>query len=153
MRPSHSGSHHRVWLPNTRTVTESKSITFIHEPILPDTSQKNQYLADFMNKDLPQSYKEAVKSPEAAHWIKAIQEEYATLKQTGTMQLVDLLLGKCTLGNKIVFKLKMLADGTPKQYKARVVVLGYRQHFGVPKCTGCQRERTETHVSCPSQTY
>lgn len=78
----------------------------------------------------PASVREALESPEAEHWVKAINEELDMIHRTGTVYPCDLPVGKRALGTKLVLKLKTLANGLPERYKARLVVLGNHQRFG-----------------------
>ena len=45
--------------------------------------------------------------------------------------LVDLLLGHKTIGNKWVLKMKYKANGSNERYKAHLVAKGYTQQEGV----------------------
>ena len=38
----------------------------------------------------PKTYLQATKSPQAEHWIQAMQEEYNSLLRNGTWSLIDL---------------------------------------------------------------
>jgi hypothetical protein len=79
----------------------------------------------------PLSLKEALASPKANLWLKVILKEHNVLKQTLTYKLVDLPVGRKALGVKPIFKLKVKADGLPKQFKVCVVVQGYAQKEGI----------------------
>jgi transposase InsO family protein len=79
----------------------------------------------------PDSYQEALNSPDAMHWLKAASEEHESLKKTNTFRLVELPIGRKALGSKLIFKLKTRADGTPERYKARIVVQGFSQREGI----------------------
>ncbi|XXG65136.1 hypothetical protein AAC387_Pa05g2916 [Persea americana] len=84
-----------------------------------------------MLEDKPQSFKEAVSSPEAPHWKEAIKSEIESILQNHTWELVDLPQGCKTLGCKWIFKRKMKANGSIEKYKARLVVKGYKQKEGL----------------------
>jgi hypothetical protein len=62
----------------------------------------------------PLSLKEALASPKANLWLKAILKEHNALKRTLTYKLVDLPVGRKALGAKPIFKLKVKADGSPE---------------------------------------
>uniref|UniRef100_A0A2N9EVE4 Reverse transcriptase Ty1/copia-type domain-containing protein n=1 Tax=Fagus sylvatica TaxID=28930 RepID=A0A2N9EVE4_FAGSY len=85
----------------------------------------------FMLEDEPQSFKEAMSTPEAPLWKKAINSEIESILQNHTWELVDLPPGCKPLGYKWIFKRKMKADGSIDKYKARLVVKGYKQKEGV----------------------
>ena len=81
----------------------------------------------------PQSYYEAVNGPDAAHWIKAIEEELASLRKRGTWKAVPVASIPAQarrIKTKWVFKLKLDTQGRIVCYKARLVVCGYAQKFG-----------------------
>ena len=84
-----------------------------------------------MLEDEPQSFKEAMSTPEAPLWKKAVNSEIESILQNHTWELVDLPLGCKPLGYKWIFKRKMKADGSIDKYKARLVVKGYKQKEGV----------------------
>lgn len=76
----------------------------------------------------PTKYEEAVKDVE---WVRAMEEEHASLIQNGTWILTTLPSGKKVIDNKWVFKLKQGPDGKIERYKARLVVRGFSQEFGM----------------------
>ena len=84
-----------------------------------------------MLKDEPQSFKEAISSPEAPYWKEAINDEVESILQNHTCELVDLPLGSKPLGYKWIFRKKMKADGSIDKYKARLVIKGYKQKEGL----------------------
>jgi hypothetical protein len=84
-----------------------------------------------MLEDEPQSFKEAISTPEAPLWKKTVNSEIESILQNHTWELVDLPLGCKPLGYKWIFKRKMKADGSIDKYKARLVVKGYKQKEGV----------------------
>ena len=81
----------------------------------------------------PKTYNEAVTGPDAEHWLKAIQEELASLKKCAVWKAVVLPTISTTaraIPTKWVFKIKTDGHGHVARYKARLVVCGYRQKFG-----------------------
>ncbi|KAJ4754257.1 polyprotein [Rhynchospora pubera] len=80
------------------------------------------YVAD------PTTYEEASEKKE---WCQAMQEELAAIERNNTWKLVQLPQGKNVIGVKWVFKTKYGADGTINKYKARLVVKGYAQKYGL----------------------
>lgn len=79
----------------------------------------------------PQNVEEALSSPHANEWKKAMDEEYNSLIETETWQLEDLPAGKKALTNKWVFKTKTDQQGNVIRYKARLVIRGYEQKRGI----------------------
>jgi len=76
----------------------------------------------------PKSYEEAAKKPE---WIQAMQKEIEALNNNNTWDLVDLPAGKRTISSKWVYKVKLKSDGTLERFKARLVIRGFTQQYGV----------------------
>jgi len=76
----------------------------------------------------PEGYEEAKQSPE---WQKAMQEEISLIKKNCTWELVDRPPGKNIIGVKWIFRTKLNADSTINNHKARLVVKGYAQIYGV----------------------
>ena len=79
----------------------------------------------------PNTYKQAMKSPDAALWQEAAQEEINSLISNGTWDIVPLPKDRKAIGSRWVFKVKRNADGTIERYKARVVAKGFSQRPGV----------------------
>lgn len=71
------------------------------------------------------------KAFEDRNWIQAMTEEMNALKKNDTWEVVTLPKGKQPVGYKWVCTLKYKADGTLERYKARLVVKGYTQTYGV----------------------
>ena len=89
------------------------------------------YFLMYLLEDEPQSFKEAMSSPEAPYWKEAINDEVESILQNHTWELVDLPPGSKPLGYKWIFKKKMKAYGSIDKYKARLVVKGYNQKEGL----------------------
>ena len=77
-------------------------------------------------RDLPQSYTEAVHSPDSQNWRNAMDEEVHSLKENDTFTLTSLPEGKQTVGGRWVYAVKESAGGT-LTLKARYVAKGYSQ--------------------------
>jgi len=73
-------------------------------------------------------YEEAAKDPK---WITPMQEEMRMIHKNQTWELVERPLHKKAIRVKWVYRTKLNADGTMNKYKARLVVKGYAQQFGV----------------------
>ena len=78
----------------------------------------------------PQSYSEAMRSPDSRKWKEAIQTEYDSLMENGTWKIVDLPPGRKALTTKWVLKKKLGPDGEILKYKARMVARGFQQVEG-----------------------
>ena len=85
----------------------------------------------FMTLGEPQTYKEAMTSPEALSWKEAINSEVESILQNHTWELVDIPPGSKPIGCKWIFKRKLKADGSVDKYKARLEAKGYRQKEGL----------------------
>jgi len=75
-----------------------------------------------------EGYEEAKHNPE---WQKAMQEEICMIEKNCTWELVDRPPSKNVIGVKWIFRTKLNADSTINKYKARLVVKGYAQIYGV----------------------
>jgi len=60
-----------------------------------------------------------------------MDEELSALHKTDTWDLVPLPPGKSVVGCRWVYKIKTNFDGSIEQYKARLVVKGYSQQYGM----------------------
>ena len=77
---------------------------------------------------IPSSYKQAM---EHKCWQDAIETELFALDENQTWDIVPCPPSIKPLGNKFVFTIKLHSDGSIDRYKARLVVLGNKQHFGL----------------------
>ncbi|GKC72140.1 retrovirus-related pol polyprotein from transposon TNT 1-94 [Tanacetum coccineum] len=57
--------------------------------------------------------------------------EIQALEKNNTWKLVPLPIGKTSIGNKWVYKIKHKADGAIERYKARLVAKGFNQKEGI----------------------
>ena len=77
--------------------------------------------------------REALEGPEAAQYMDAYRKERASQTERGVFTCLkesELPAGAQALPSKVVFKKKLLADGTLDKYKARICVNGRRQQAG-----------------------
>ena len=79
----------------------------------------------------PQSYAEAISSPQSSEWIRAMNEEMSSLLENNTWSLEPVPPGFKPLPVKWVYKIKRGADGQIQRFKARLVVKGFRQVEGL----------------------
>jgi hypothetical protein len=87
-----------------------------------------------LEKETPQSYREAMASPKAAEWLKAAQAEIEGCEAMKTWAVVpraSLPRGTNVIPVKWVFKIKTDETGAITKYKARVTPKGFRQKYGV----------------------
>lgn len=78
----------------------------------------------------PHSFKEAMASENANLWQIAMDSEIASLKKTGTWELVELPKGRRPITRKWVYKLKLTSSNQIERYKARLVARGFTQVKG-----------------------
>lgn len=108
---------------------------------------KEEEVADFLltttNIDEPNTFQEAMASPEKDEWLRACQEEVQELEKQYTYEIVNIPSDKIPLKGRWVFKKKpinnpnFIKEGhiTNKEktfrYKARWVIQGFYQKLGV----------------------
>lgn len=76
----------------------------------------------------PADHEEALKDPK---WKKAMEEEMSMIHKNKTWELVNKPEGRKIIGVKWVYRTKLNADNSINKHKARLVVKGYAQIFGV----------------------
>ena len=76
----------------------------------------------------PSTYEQAVKHP---GWIEAMNKEITALKINNTWEEVPLPTNKKAISCKWVYKTKLKADGTLERLKARLVIRGFTQQYGI----------------------
>ena len=80
--------------------------------------------------NVPQSYQDAISSPEADKWRDGMSEELHALWGNETYELTPLPEGKTSVGGKWVYEVKLGPNGEDK-YKARFFAKGYSQVPGI----------------------
>jgi hypothetical protein len=94
--------------------------------------QISGYIAAITDQEEPKSVQEAKESPDWPRWLEAMHAELRALLKNGTWLAISRNKGQFkALGAKWVFKIKKGADGQVLQYKARWVVKGYEQRYGL----------------------
>ena len=76
----------------------------------------------------PSDHEEVLKE---SKWKDATEEELFMIEKNKTWELVGRPQERKVIGVKWVFRTKLNADGSVNKYKARLVVEGYAQIFGV----------------------
>ena len=76
----------------------------------------------------PTTFESAVKEEK---WRKAMDDEINSIEKNDTWKMCNLPKGQKTIGVKWVFKTKLNKSGEVDKYKARLVVKGYKQQYGV----------------------
>jgi hypothetical protein len=76
----------------------------------------------------PQSYGEAAGNP---FWESAMQEEYNSLLENQTWDLVPLPSGRKIFRCRWIYRTKSAMDGQIRKYKAKLVAKGFKQVHGI----------------------
>ncbi|RFU30386.1 hypothetical protein B7463_g5943, partial [Scytalidium lignicola] len=79
----------------------------------------------------PKSYKEALDTPYSQEWQDAMVTELKSLVKCKTFKLTWLPPGKHALKGRWVYRIKRNVDCQIEHFKARFVVKGYEQRYGV----------------------
>ncbi|GAU15733.1 hypothetical protein TSUD_235460 [Trifolium subterraneum] len=92
-----------------------------------EEEQQLHNLAVYSSSD-PETYEEASKSQK---WKQAMDVEIEAIEANNTWELSDLPKGAKAIGVKWVYKTKYNEIGQVDKYKARLVVKGYSQKYGI----------------------
>nr|GEX96557.1 ribonuclease H-like domain-containing protein [Tanacetum cinerariifolium] len=85
----------------------------------------NYCFATTLNKSVePSTYYDAVKD---ARWVEAINNEIKALIRNNTWTITNLPIGRKTIDNKWLYKIKYKSTGQIDKFKARVVAKGFSQ--------------------------
>jgi hypothetical protein len=79
----------------------------------------------------PDTFAQALSSPERSLWIDAMTSEIQSLVRQRTWTVTHLPPGRKTISAKWVYTIKHAADGTISRYKARLVARGFLQKQGI----------------------
>ena len=95
------------------------------------TSSQQHPVRILMSDVDPRTFAEAISSPARNEWEAAMSEEIATMKSREVYDVLSVPKETKILGTRWVFKTKRDEDGQIKRHRARLVVQGNRQRFGV----------------------
>lgn len=114
---------------------QALKINKISGDLSPFQSQKDDTLdelAFIVNiNDEPNTFKQAISSPQKQDWLNAMQAEIDELESQNTWTRTTLPHDKIPLKGRWVYKIKSDLDGNIVKYKARWVVKGFNQILGV----------------------
>ena len=79
----------------------------------------------------PTTVEEALSSSEKSEWEKALDNEYSSLMEHKTWDLIKSPEGRNIIDSKWVFKVKTNADSKIKRHKASLIARGFTQTAGV----------------------
>lgn len=79
----------------------------------------------------PVNYNDAVNCEHKEKWLSAKKDEFNSLIQNNTWTLVEKPINASVIDNKWVYKIKYKSNGDVERYKARLVVRGFTQEYGV----------------------
>ncbi|KAE8729685.1 hypothetical protein F3Y22_tig00003435pilonHSYRG00123 [Hibiscus syriacus] len=133
---------YKTFQPQTGNIVISRNVHFVEdeERSWDDAEKKGQTVAvlnhkfsgsrideedDWQNETVDDA---PVRGP---RWIAAMEEELPMIEKNKTWILVDRPQDRKVIGVKWVFRTKLNADGSINKHKARLVVIGYAQIFGV----------------------
>ena len=80
---------------------------------------------------VPINYKDALSCPDSSKWKEGIDEEYASILENKTWEVVPLPEGRKAIKCKWVLDYKPAHKGAEARYKARLVACGYAQLYGI----------------------
>jgi hypothetical protein len=112
--------------PSHKHATRSKGP--IQQQVL-SVIEVEQILA-LANLETPNTFKQAMKSPQVAEWKKSIQAEHQSLIDHGTFEIVDRPINKKPITSRHVFKIKTDDKGAIAKFKTRLVARGFNQTYG-----------------------
>jgi hypothetical protein len=79
----------------------------------------------------PKSYRAALSSAKAHEWQAAMEQEYSSITDNGTWELVDLLPDRVVVFIMWIYKAKSNTVGDVSRFKARFVTKGCSQRAGL----------------------
>ncbi|UYV78459.1 hypothetical protein LAZ67_16001473 [Cordylochernes scorpioides] len=97
----------------------------------PTANLSTQELLEVKYSPDPKDAEEALSGKDSYFWRKAMKEEFDSLIENKTWELVDPPKGQNVIGSKWVFRRKYSSDGSLERYKARLVAKGYSQKYGI----------------------
>ncbi|GJP51926.1 hypothetical protein CLOM_g11054 [Closterium sp. NIES-68] len=116
-------------LEDESTRVDSPSVPMTSPPARADESDNEESAFCFFTTlpSDPATLHEAWTGPLKAKWKPSTDEEFNSLIENETWDLVNLPKGRRAIGNKWVFRTKTGADGEVERYKSRLVAKGFEQ--------------------------
>ncbi|KAE8671832.1 Xyloglucan endotransglycosylase 6 [Hibiscus syriacus] len=121
---------YKSFQPQTGNSVISRDVHFVEDEEWnwDDAEKKNQIMAELNHKFFACNYAEAKKDQ---RWIAAMEEELSMMEKNKTWILMDIPQDMKVIGVKWVFRTKLIVDGSINNHKARIMVKGYAQIFGI----------------------
>ena len=113
--------------PLSSTTRKTKVIQDIYDVIKRINLDDVNILCLFLGND-PITFEEAYQEDK---WKKAMKEEINSIIKNNTWELTTLPEGHNAIGVNQIFKTKRNVKGEIEKHKARLVVKGYKQQYGV----------------------
>ena len=97
-----------------------------------DTAKQVNHVAKLSQKiEEPTTIKDALSGSHSKEWKLAADQEYSSLMENDTWELVKLPKGRETVGCKWVFRVKYDGEGKIHCYKGRLVAQGFTQKYEI----------------------
>ena len=101
------------------------------ETSFPGVSSQSPDVSILLTRVIPNTIEEAQDSEDSEKWKSAMDEEMSSLQENQTWTLVQLPQGRKALDNRWVYAIKRTDNGDIERYKARLVVKGFQQQYGL----------------------
>jgi hypothetical protein len=76
-------------------------------------------------------WEEVIEKQDVHKWKKVVDEEYCTLMENETRDLIELPKGRKAIGNKWDFRIKRLENKKIDKYQTKLVAKGFSQTKGL----------------------
>ncbi|KAL4118875.1 hypothetical protein QTP88_011757 [Uroleucon formosanum] len=120
-----------VQTKDEQTIVDDRNVMVLRDRSTlkkPDRYNIHTFIAKCIN---PLNYDETMTGPNKNEWEHAMHDEITSLYENETWSLVDLPQDKVALRNAWVFKPKYKTDGSLDKFKARLVIKGCSQKYGI----------------------
>lgn len=116
------------WMKDYVTPTSNVAINAMAVTTQVVSLDFNCFLAKIEMPTDPIHFNQAVISPQ---WLDAMNAELHALEANETWEVPTFPPDRKAIGCKWVYKTMFKADGSIEKYKARLVILGYKQTYGI----------------------
>ncbi|GAA0155218.1 transmembrane signal receptor [Lithospermum erythrorhizon] len=112
--------------------TSITSITRVSTKIrIPSTKYPPHEYVMIMDGSEPTCFQESIERDDKQDWMMSMEEEMDLLRKNNTFILVGKPPGQTVFRNRWVYKLKIGKGDAKPRYKARLVVKGFDQRYGI----------------------
>ena len=125
---------YRLLEKGTNRIRNARNVVFDEKALMENgriDQSREQIIDQIQEIKIPSNFQEAIESENSREWINAMQEEYTSLIENNTWELVERKVDQNVITCKWVYSIKQGPAGEINRFKARLVARGFTQKPGI----------------------